>query len=56
MCRFSDQYIEMLRFSAIMEQVLAKIEPLRAQADQAIQADSVESEETPVSFLLALFW
>ena len=41
----------MLRFSAIMEQVLAKIEPLRAQADQAIQADSVEPEETHVSLL-----
>lgn len=45
---------EMLRFSTIMEQVLAKIEPLRVQSEQAIQADMMETEGAQVLYTLPI--
>lgn len=44
----------MLRFSTIMEQVLAKIEPLRVQSEQAIQADMMETEGAQVLYTLPI--
>lgn len=46
----------MLRFSAIMEQVLAKIEPLRVQSEQAIQAGLVGTEDLQVYIFLTDFF